>query len=83
MHSDTDFGRFLVFEDVFKDCDDVSAAGGRRIKNLNQVKRAVHVESLLGHDHSDQLNSAAISLHTLSERLYNYFKSLNHKNIMV
>ena len=82
MDSYADFGRFLVFEDVFKDGDYVSAAGGRRIKNLNQVKSAVHVEGLLAHDHSNQLDGAAVSLHTLSESLYNYFKSLNHKKIM-
>ena len=74
MNSDTDFGRLLVFKDVFEDCDDVSTAGGGGIKNLNQVKSAVHVKGLLAHDHPDQLNSASISLHSLSESFYNYFK---------
>jgi hypothetical protein len=81
MNSDTDFGRLLVFEDVFEDRNDVSTADGGGIKNLNQVKSAVHVKVLLAHDHSDQLNGATISLHSLSESLYNYFKSLYHQSL--
>jgi hypothetical protein len=68
---DVDLARFLMLENVLENGDYVSTTGGRRIKNLNQVKSTVYVQALLAHYYSNHLDGASICLHPLSESFYN------------